>query len=384
MVMDTNKLLFNHSCDQNLYRKAIINRFLGSLLGGAVGDALGAPVEFMMRSEILEEFGQGGIRDYVDAYGRLGAITDDTQMTLFTAEGLLRSWVGNKFNQTSSYSEITAKSYLRWLITQGMQPNNSLESEVIKTGWLLQQRELHSVRAPGRTCLSALESMKTLGEVANNDSKGCGGVMRVAPVGLFTWRLRSRFSPQNTFSLGAELAALTHGHPTGSLSAGVFAVLIYALCDGLALLDALSIAKACLSSQPHHEETLSAIELAEQLSKSNLSHEIAITQLGEGWVAEEALAISIYCALVSNNFEEGVLVGINHDGDSDSTGAITGNILGVIYGVNAIPDKWLSSLELRDVITELANDLFDFLDWDVGEYTNNKEFNKLIWHKYSG
>lgn len=66
---------------------AIRDRYQGCLLGGAVGDALGAPLEFMRRSEILQAFGPKGITDLVPAYGKLGAITDDTQMTLFTAEG---------------------------------------------------------------------------------------------------------------------------------------------------------------------------------------------------------------------------------------------------------------------------------------------------------
>ncbi|MGB8841599.1 MAG: ADP-ribosylglycohydrolase family protein [Aliidongia sp.] len=66
------------------------NRFRGCLLGGAVGDALGAPVEFMTSAGIAGHFGQQGIRDFVPAYGRRGAITDDTQMTLFTAEGRTR------------------------------------------------------------------------------------------------------------------------------------------------------------------------------------------------------------------------------------------------------------------------------------------------------
>ena len=73
------------------------DRVRGCLLGGAVGDALGAPVEFMERSEIVARFGEQGIRDYAPAYGRLGAITDDTQMSLFTAEGMLRGWVRYRF-----------------------------------------------------------------------------------------------------------------------------------------------------------------------------------------------------------------------------------------------------------------------------------------------
>lgn len=349
--------------------RTVQNRFLGCLLGGAVGDALGAPVEFMQRSEILRRFGPDGVTQYAPAYGGLGTITDDTQMTLFTAEGLIRGWVRDCFKGVTTYTGVTAHAYLRWLQTQGDEPSFDLSPFAHEPGWLFQHRALHQRRAPGNTCLSALEVMGCLGEPARNDSKGCGGVMRVAPVGLFAWRLRKYGSPEEAFKLGAELAALTHGHPTGSLTAGVLSVLVMALTDGASLSEALTAAKIILRDHRAHEETQHAIEQAEWLAISGLPHEHAIAQLGEGWVAEEALAIAIYCALVARDFRHGVMLAVNHDGDSDSTGSIVGNLLGTLHGVKAIPDEWLEPLELRDVITELAQDLYAFKDWHIGAYS---------------
>ena len=124
--------------------------------------------------------------------------------------------------------------------------------------------------------------------------------------------------------------------------------------------------------------------MAKELADSDLPHEDAIARLGQGWIAEEALAISIYCTLVASNFKHGVILAVNHDGDSDSTGAIVGNLLGAMHGVKAIPAEWLKPLELRDVITELAEDLYAFKDWAIGEYSENKELNKQIWWKYPG
>ena len=325
-----------------------------------------------------------GITQYAPAYGGLGTITDDTQMTLFTAEGLIRGWVRGCFKGITTYSGVTAHAYLRWLQTQGERPTCDIDFGTDEPGWLFQQRPLHSRRAPGNTCLSALRAMNSLGEPARNDSKGCGGVMRVAPVGLFAWRLRQYESPQDAFRLGTELAALTHGHPTGALTGGVLAVLILALTDGASLREALAAAKLLLRAEPGFEETLRAIEMAEELADSGLPHEEAIARLGQGWVAEEALAISIYCALVARNFKHGVILAVNHDGDSDSTGAIVGNLLGAMHGVKAIPAEWLEPLELRDVITELAEDLYAFKDWAIGEYSDNEELNQRIWQKYPG
>lgn len=365
-------------------RRTVQGRFLGCLLGGAVGDALGAPVEFMKRTEILRRFGPNGITQYVPAYGGLGTITDDTQMSLFTAEGLIRGWVRGRFKGITTYSGVTAHAYLRWLQTQGERPSCDIDFGTDEPGWLFQQRQLHSRRAPGNTCLSALRAMSSLGEPARNDSKGCGGVMRVAPVGLFAWRLRQYESAHDAFRLGTELAALTHGHPTGALTGGVLAVLILALTDGASLPEALAASKAILRAETGHEETLRAIERAETLAVSGLPHEEAIARLGQGWIAEEALAISIYCALVARNFKQGVILAVNHDGDSDSTGSIVGNLLGAMHGVKAIPTEWLEPLELRDVITELAEDLYAFKDWQIGEYSENEKLNQRIWQKYPG
>ena len=364
--------------------ETVKNRFLGCLLGGAVGDAMGAPVEFLSRSEILRQFGDSGLTGYAEAYGGIGKITDDTQMTLFTAEGLLRAVVRERERGIASFEGVTAHAYLRWLLTQGIQPTCHMDITDDNCGWLFRHRELHSRRAPGNTCISALREMQSLGEPATNTSKGCGGVMRVAPVGLFGWSMGWRDNPQRTFKLAAELAALTHAHPTGYLTAGVLAVIIQALIDGLSMTEGLGAAKALLKSEPDHHETLQALELAEELAATSLPNHEAIKRLGQGWIAEEALAISVYCSLVAKTFKHGVIMAVNHDGDSDSTGAITGNLLGVMLGVKAISEDWREPLELRDTIVEIAGDLFTFTGWKIGEYSQNRALSKKIWKKYPG
>jgi ADP-ribosylglycohydrolase len=359
------------------------DRFLGCLLGGAVGDALGAPVEFKSRAAILEAFGPQGITEYAPAYGGLGRITDDTQMTLFTAEGLLRGWVRGCSRGVTTYVGVTAHAYQRWLATQGEPPHDGVDL-VREPGWLYPHRDLHHRRGPGNTCLSALRAPPSEAVFAVNDSKGCGGVMRVAPVGLFHWSLRDRHSPRDAFTLGCELAALTHGHPTGQLTAGVLAVLIRELTGGASLPEALEVAKPILREERDHHETLRAIELAEDLAAGNVPSEKAIARLGEGWIAEEALAISLYCALVARDFRHGVILAVNHDGDSDSTGAITGNLLGTLHGLDAIPTQWLDPLELRDVISEIAGDLYDFTEWPLSPFGGVPEQQERLWRKYPG
>ncbi len=362
-------------------------RFRGCLLGGAVGDALGAPVEFDTREQILALFGSAGITGYAPAYGGIGTVTDDTQMTLFTAEGLLRHWVRGCVKGVSTHTGVTANAYLRWLHTQDLAEADTIGEPFGdgETGWLYQQRQLHSRRAPGNTCVSALRWMRAVGEPAGNHSKGCGGVMRVAPVGLFVSRMPGG-TPRQAFEIGTELAALTHGHPTGSLSAGVLAALIYLLAGGTALPDALPEAKRILAEFRDHEETLRAIEAAEAAEaavRRNGSRHDAIAGLGQGWVADEALAIGIYCALAAASFADGVVLAVNHDGDSDSTGSIAGDLLGAALGVGAISTDWLEPLELRDVIYEIADDLYDYPSWRISEYSADDDTER-IWRKYPG
>ncbi len=332
----------------------LLDQVSGCLLGGAAGDALGAPVEFMSLSEIKGKFGEGGIQHYSPAYGKLGAITDDTQMTLFTLEGLLRTKVRLANKGIASYQTAVHHAYLRWLDTQGEPRNN--DNLHIYTGWLLSHRELYARRAPGNSCLSALSSGK-LWSVHDpaNDSKGCGAVMRMAPVGLV--------GTNAPFEVGCELGALTHGHPTGYLSAGFFAHLISEIVHGSNLSDAVASGIAELKKWDHHNECLQSVKKALDLAAKNIPVDDAISPLGEGWVAEEALVISLYCALVAKNFAHGIILSVNHDGDSDSTGAITGNILGALWGKQAIPYEYLRDLELRDVIEEMARNTCE-LDLD--------------------
>ena len=352
-------------------------RFHGCLLGGAVGDALGAPVEFLDLDEIVRVYGEAGIRDYAPAYGKLGAITDDTQMTLFTAEAVLSARIASiQQGQEPDFFRSGAAAYARWLMTQEnsrlVAPGNT------KSSWLLQQKRLFSRRAPGATCLSALQNSRGKVARAMNDSKGCGGVMRIAPVGMyFAYCLNGERHParvlSNIFATGCDLAALTHGHPSGCLSAGALAVIISLMLVGNSLTDAIRAAKEELHKHPSHKEALAAIEKAECLAKSRPRERSALRELGKGFVAEEALAMGLYCALGAKDFEDGVILAVNHSGDSDSTGAITGNLLGSSGGVEAIPERWLAPLELRSTIEAIADDLAAFPEWNLRGPANTEE-----------
>lgn len=321
--------------------------FRGCLLGGAVGDALGAAVEFDSLSAIRSRFGPEGLRDFAPYAGRLGAITDDTQMTLFTAEALLRLEHLHLRERSDRLAGFGWRAYLRWLDTQGDGPRRRAARD--DDGWLIRQRELHASRGPGNTCLTSLrEGRPGTPESPVNDSKGCGGVMRVAPAG---------FVAADPFRAASELAALTHGHPTGWLSAGYLALLVHEVAGGATIDEGALRALVELRRHPGHEETSAAVERALALSRSPRAPALDVEALGAGWVAEEALAIGLFAALTAADFEAGVLLAVNHSGDSDSTGAIAGSLLGAAMGESAIPRRWIDRLELREVIERVADDL---------------------------
>ncbi|MCR2823524.1 ADP-ribosylglycohydrolase family protein [Lederbergia panacisoli] len=336
--------------------------FRGCLVGGAIGDALGWPVEFMKLNDIHRRYGPEGIQElHISSSGK-AEITDDTQMTLFTAEGMLRAEARGVLKGICHPPSVVFYAYQRWMLTQGYP--KVVEYEWIYDGWLLNIKELFERRAPGNTCLSALNNREqgSIEEPINN-SKGCGGVMRVAPAGLF-------YRKERAFNMAAEFAAITHGHPSGYLSAGALAYLIAAIIEGQDIETAVTNTILELENHEHHHECSQILRKAVKLSKNDVTDIDAITELGEGWVGEEALAISVYCALkFREDFKKALIVAVNHNGDSDSTGAITGNILGAYLGIHKIPKNWIENVELKEVLMQVADDLLieyneDNINWD--------------------
>jgi len=354
--------------------EAYLDKIRGCLIGGAVGDALGYAVEFQHEDQIFSKYGESGITEYeLDHATGKALISDDTQMTLFTADGLLVGDTRGALRGIQAWPRnYVVMSYYDWLKTQNMTykeyKNRPRKDEDRSTSWLLDVPELFNLRAPGNTCLSALHGRQVGDKYAEsyiesvlNDSKGCGGIMRVAPVGL---RYR-HLSIDKLDMEGAEIAAITHSHSLGYMPAAVLVHIINRIVfseekqelKGI-VYEARDTVSKLFQGDKHLKELTDIIDLAIELSENNSDDLDNIHRIGEGWVAEETLGIALYCALrYQNSFSEGVIAAVNHNGDSDSTGAVTGNILGALLGVDAIEEKWKTNLELIDVITEMADDI---------------------------
>ena len=352
------------------------DKIRGSLIGGAAGDALGYAIEFLGEYEIFKRYGNSGIREYsLDSVSGKALISDDTQMTLFTAEGIINWCSGNERHRLEQLRFYENHAYQDWLTTQEISFEDSQyvmknASETIPKG-LMNVSELYSRRAPGITCLSALEKRKiqdrTNGSFIEdkiNNSKGCGSVMRAAPVGFLNGHPIQEIDIES-----AEIAAITHCHSFGYMPAAVLSHVIHGIIynDNQMTLkeiveDARDAVAKIFKNDEHVDELINIINDAIDLSENNDSDLNNIHRLGEGWVSEEALAIALYCSLRYHyDFSECIIKAVNHKGDSDSTGAIAGNIIGAWLGYDEIESKWKDNLELEEVIVELANNLYNEL-----------------------
>ena len=376
-----------------------LDQIRGSMIGGAIGDALGYAVEFSSEREIFGTYGPDGITEYKLTGGK-ALISDDTQMALFTANGILVGETRFRMRGIGGIpSGYVPDAYQDWMKTQysDIHTVNMHERYTDEGGrsWLLDVPELYAQRAPGNTCLSALKKRAKMNHPGSfiknpvNESKGCGGVMRIAPIAL----KYKYFTYQKDLDMeAAQLAAITHGHSLGYMPAAVVCHIISTILKSYPkkslkeiVLEARDSAENLFPGDPNLPYLTDIINRAVRLAENDASDLENIHSLGEGWVAEETMAIAIYCALkYQNNFSKAIIVSVNHKGDSDSTGAVTGNILGALVGYDAIEEKWKKNLELHDVILEMADDLcHGCLMDEYGHYEDPAWISKYMYmHRY--
>ncbi|MFE9774040.1 ADP-ribosylglycohydrolase family protein [Streptomyces sp. NPDC005931] len=325
------------------------SRVRGTLLGVAVGDALGTPVDAVGLDGIREAHGPDGVVDLAPAYGRRGAVTHLTQLTLFSVDGLIRAQVRRDTGVWHPPTDLH-RAYLRWAATQrDWGPDERRKDD----GWLAREEWLYARRAPTRALLLGLgdETMGTPQAPKNPRERGPEAAVRSAPFGLLVG-----WEPQLVDQLAVECAAQTHGHPAACLAAGAYAVTVHALARGDGLDAAVQRALALLAARPGHEPVSGALQYALAAVRQGVPTSDRVTGLAGEATAEGLVAAAVYCAMVGEDVRHGLRLAVNHDGPSAATAALTGGLLGALHGETALPPAWLAELEGRPTILELADD----------------------------
>ena len=325
------------------------NRASGSLFGMAYGDALGKPTEFMPVARIEAEYGPGGPQDLA---GDPAQVTDDTQMALAVGHALRA--VRQDLTPQALVGVLTER-FVGWL----MSPDNN--------------------RAPGNTCLracGALQDGVDWQQATVIDSKGCGANMRVTPVGLLPG-----LDLEVMAGVAQLQAALTHGHPTAVAASELTAYATRLLRDGLSLAEVLpALLDRCDTQRqvyredwlgqlwqrshdpdPVHfitrgwDECAAALATVATASASPDRTVDPCLATGAGWIAEEALATALYCALLYPDQPVAALGrAANTSGDSDSIACLAGAFLGASLGMAAWPLPWLDRIEYADQLATLG------------------------------
>ncbi|MCB9644967.1 MAG: ADP-ribosylglycohydrolase family protein [Myxococcales bacterium] len=316
--------------------------FSATMLGLAIGDALGFPGEFRSYQQIIESFPPHGVDDLVGIqdprwprYPAIlgishppGTYSDDTQMTIAVAEGLLEA--GD--TDLDAIMERIAAHFVTWSIS----PKND--------------------RAPGGTCMTgcaALEDGVPWRQSGVANSKGCGSAMRVAPIGLFFHQDRARL-----LEVARASSIITHGHDAAIEGAAAAALLVAMALDGASpteMYDAVM-----LTCAPHSKDLQRCFEKLPSLLDAPPEIALSSKGLGESWVAEEAVASALYCFWRHpHDFRQAVICAANTHGDSDSIACITGSIAGAALGLEAIPAAWRAQVEDAEFLYALGQQLFE-------------------------
>ncbi len=302
------------------------DRARGMIFGLALGDALGWPVEFMGRPEILANYGRSGIQAPPDP----ALYTDDTQMTAAVAEALIEA--GHR--DLDVLMGAVARNFIGW-----------------------KRDPTTPQRAPGATSIrgvNALERGAPWREAGVRDSKGCGGCMRVAPVGYLY-----QYEPGRMQTIARAQGVLTHRHPTSDAACMAAAYLIKLALENVAPAEyPQRVLKFVSGMAPEFDAAIErVVEALEWADEETALNHVGPTR-GGGWIAEEAMAMALYCVMRHpNDYMAAVRLGANISGDSDSVASIAGGIMGARLGASAIPAEWLARLENRPYLLDLAERL---------------------------
>ncbi|ALG13905.1 ADP-ribosylglycohydrolase family protein [Kibdelosporangium phytohabitans] len=314
----------------------------GWLRGHAIGGALGAAVRFDQPADILKRYGQFGPAQFTNVFGKPGAITSDTQLMLMALDGMVRAHVRATWYERTDPVQEVALAMRRWLVTE-------------QDGWFPRANELFQRRWADRTTVDAIRHFAGTGTFGTidkplNRAQGSSALSRAGVAALWSTDLGE------VFTLGARIAALTHGHPDAYLAAGAYAVMVQYLLTVKNPVRAIDAARFELTHWKGHEqvhETLSKVVEAQFDPELELGP-AAIESFGDSETAVGALAIAARAAISEHRFEYVVGRATTIAGDSATTGALAGGLYGLSGGGSFLPEDLVAQVELSERMVTLA------------------------------
>lgn len=305
-----------------------------ALLGLAVGDALGVPVEFILRED-LEIFPVKNMRGYGTHHQPPGTWSDDSSLTFCLVESLIEGYSATDLGQRM----------VDWYKSAYWTPHgevfdigNSTREAIERIG----SGQVAPVQAGGR----------------EHFHNGNGSLMRVLPL-VFSWGDKSS---KERYEWVQEVSSLTHGHLRSVFSCFLYLEIAHHLYEGANPMEAYKQGiKSAASFATEQRFPEKEMRLFERVLDGRLPHLQRFQIHSSGYVIH-SLEASLWSLLTSRNYEECVLKAVNLGADTDTNGAIAGGLAGLTYGQQSIPMDWLSALQRRSDIFELADRFYASLN----------------------
>ncbi|OZM56259.1 ADP-ribosylglycohydrolase [Lottiidibacillus patelloidae] len=303
------------------------DRFLGSMIGLAVGDAVGTTVEFKAPGtfEPINDMVGGGVFNL-----KPGEWTDDTSMALCLAESLIKC--------DGFHAKDQLERYVKWE-QEGYLSSNGVCFDI------------------GNTVSDALFNYKKTGNPYSGStdkySAGNGSIMRLAPIPLLYWK-----DFKKTIHMSGESSRTTHQAPLAIDACKYMGAIIAGALKNYSkeelLTEAFAIEMQTLTEEKWADEIR---EIASGSFKKLNPPEI----VGSGYVVK-SLEAALWAFYNSESFKEGLLLAVNLGNDADTTGAVYGQIAGAYYGVGGIPKEWREKIVLKDKIRDYSVLLYEMVE----------------------
>ena len=301
-----------------------MSKVVDSIIGHAIGDAMGVPTEFCIR-EKLQKHPVTKMIGYGQHPVPAGCFSDDTSMELALIDSFINK---GKFD----YDDIMTNFYY-WLH----------DAKYTATG---------EVFDAGRTCIQAIINYTKGLEplecgLKGEDNNGNGSLMRILPVALFSYY--NKLKSEEIISLTNDISSLTHAHEISRLGCYIYVRYVMYLLDGYSKIEAYDL----IQKVDYSSYSNKSLDNYNRILKSNIK-KCPLDDISSSGYAVDTLEASLWCLLIHNNYEDTILEAINLGNDTDTIAAITGSMAGIIYGIKSIPKEWLDTLIKKDYIMDLA------------------------------